>query len=265
MQGWSDPYWTWNVSKYPHIGCITRFSKDAWSPTLLLLHGDPKSLYSLKDHVLVCLQPDEAADRMGLQRKVASVVVELVDTFETVCDFNVEYFPFDTHKCTFDFVAYMQVSKYQIFAEWKIDPMWHYVKHSEWILDHVQPSFKISEDRFGLIKINRSHMSYTFSIRRRSAFYVIALFMPALVLTILTALIFVLPAESGEKISLGVSIVLSFTVFQLLLYDALPKSDRLPIFGEWSLLIVGCIMSIEAKWQIPIPIVFYSFMNYELN
>ena len=78
-------------------------------------------------------------------------------------------------------------------------------------------------------------MTSTLTIRRRTAFYVMALFVPALVLTSLTAVIFLLPAESGEKISLGVSVLISFTVFQLLLYDALPKSETLPLFGEWNL------------------------------
>ena len=51
----------------------------------------------------------------------------------------------------------------------------------------------------------------------------------------LTALLaFVLPPESGEKVSLGVTVLLALTVFLLLVADTLPPlSDSIPLMGKF--------------------------------
>ena len=46
---------------------------------------------------------------------------------------------------------------------------------------------------------------------------------------------FLLPADSGEKISLGVTILLSLTVFQLIVAEQMPPSEDIPIIGEFYL------------------------------
>ena len=38
-------------------------------------------------------------------------------------------------------------------------------------------------------------------------------------------------ADSGEKISLGVTILLSLTVFQLIVAEQMPPSEDIPIIG----------------------------------
>jgi len=40
-------------------------------------------------------------------------------------------------------------------------------------------------------------------------------------------------ADSGEKISLGVTILLSLTVFQLIVAEQMPPSEDIPIIGEF--------------------------------
>ncbi len=47
-----------------------------------------------------------------------------------------------------------------------------------------------------------------------------------------TLLSFFLPAESGEKISLGITVLLSLTVFLLLVAELLPPSGAVPIVGK---------------------------------
>ncbi len=56
-------------------------------------------------------------------------------------------------------------------------------------------------------------------------------------LSILTCLTFYLPTESGEKVSLGLTVLLAFSVFMLLIAEAMPAtSDSIPLIGKLSFL-----------------------------
>ena len=57
--------------------------------------------------------------------------------------------------------------------------------------------------------------------------------MPGIFLTATTLLTFVLPVDSGEKVSLGVTVLLALTVFLLLVADTMPTtSDGIPLLGN---------------------------------
>ena len=56
---------------------------------------------------------------------------------------------------------------------------------------------------------------------------------PAILLTLVSVLVFALPAASGEKISLEISVLLSYSVLMLLVSDIMPKNGKaLPIIGR---------------------------------
>lgn len=46
-------------------------------------------------------------------------------------------------------------------------------------------------------------MTFVITIRRRTLYYALNLLIPCVLLSSMTLLVFVLPADSGEKISLG--------------------------------------------------------------
>lgn len=79
------------------------------------------------------------------------------------------------------------------------------------------------------------HPDITFNItlRRKTLFYTCNLIIPCVGLSFLTVLTFYLPSESGEKISLCISILLSLTVFVLLLNDLIPPTSLVvPLIGK---------------------------------
>ena len=64
-------------------------------------------------------------------------------------------------------------------------------------------------------------------------FYVQNLIVPCLAITITALMQFCLPPECGEKVSLGVTVLLAQTVFLLIVTDTLPpKSDTVSIAGR---------------------------------
>ena len=70
-------------------------------------------------------------------------------------------------------------------------------------------------------------------LRRKTLFYVVNLIIPCVGISFLSVLVFYLPSESGEKISLSISILLSLTVFFLLLAEIIPPTSlSVPLLGK---------------------------------
>lgn len=79
-------------------------------------------------------------------------------------------------------------------------------------------------------------ITFNITIRRRTLFYTINLIMPCVAISCLTVLVFYLPSDSGEKITLSISILLALTVFFLLLSDINPPTSIvIPLIGKYLL------------------------------
>lgn len=76
-------------------------------------------------------------------------------------------------------------------------------------------------------------VTYYLRLKRKPQFYLINLIVPSMLITVMAALGYYLPVESGEKVSLQITVMLSLAVFQLLVADKLPPSaDATPIIGK---------------------------------
>ncbi|KAG9347193.1 hypothetical protein JZ751_006120 [Albula glossodonta] len=80
-------------------------------------------------------------------------------------------------------------------------------------------------------------------MRRRTLYYGLNLLIPCVLISGLALLVFLLPADSGEKISLGITVLLSLTVFMLLVAEIMPAtSDSVPLIAQYfasTMMIVG--------------------------
>ena len=85
---------------------------------------------------------------------------------------------------------------------------------------------------------SESYPDITFSIhmRRKTLFHTVNLIIPCVAISCLTVLVFYLPSDSGEKITLCISILLSLTVFFLLLAEIIPPTSIVvPLIGKYLL------------------------------
>merc|ERR1719189_2235951 len=74
------------------------------------------------------------------------------------------------------------------------------------------------------------------TLRRKTLFYTVNLIIPCVGISFLTVLVFYLPADSGEKVTLCISILLSLTVFFLLLAEIIPPTSlAVPLLGKYLL------------------------------
>lgn len=77
-------------------------------------------------------------------------------------------------------------------------------------------------------------ITYTIHVRRKSLFYTLYLIIPALIITTMVLIGFYLPPESGERMQLGITVLLAMIVFLQFVYQNLPStSDGAPLLGKF--------------------------------
>ncbi|XP_071531407.1 neuronal acetylcholine receptor subunit alpha-7-like isoform X2 [Panulirus ornatus] len=87
-------------------------------------------------------------------------------------------------------------------------------------------------------------ITFVIKLRRRTIYYLYNLVVPCIMISSMTLLGFSLPPDTGEKLTLGVTILLSLTVFHNLVTETLPQvSDAMPVLGTY----FNCIMFMVAS------------------
>ncbi|KAF7994140.1 hypothetical protein HCN44_011409 [Aphidius gifuensis] len=91
-------------------------------------------------------------------------------------------------------------------------------------------------------------VTFTIHIRRRTLYYFFNLIVPCVLISSMALLGFTLPPDSGEKLTLGVTILLSLTVFLNLVAESMPTtSDAVPLIGVTILLSLTVFLNLVAE------------------
>ena len=104
----------------------------------------------------------------------------------------------------------------------------------EW--DLLMVTAKKSEKYYPCCREPYPDITFNITMRRKTLFHTINLIIPCVSISFLTVLVFYLPSDSGEKITLCISILLSLTVFFLLLAEIIPPTSLVvPLIGKYLL------------------------------
>ncbi len=87
----------------------------------------------------------------------------------------------------------------------------NYLPNGEWVLENLVVERNIK--KYTCCENPYLDITYYIVIRRRPLFYIFNMILPCVVITIVALLGFLVPAESGEKVSISVTTLLSLTVF----------------------------------------------------
>ena len=84
-----------------------------------------------------------------------------------------------------------------------------------------------------ILVISNCNLLCYFILSRKPLYYLFNLVLPCVFITATTVLVFYLPPDSGEKVSLGVTVLLALTVFLLMVAEAMPpQSISIPLMGN---------------------------------
>ena len=153
--------------------------------------------------------------------------------FRTTCDIDIAYFPFDEQHCPLLIGAYSYYSSKMNISnrnakisthDFRLNGEWHvYDTDAVWnltVLDCCPGK-------------GYPHVVFILHLRRRNKFYMMNIVLPCVMLSVLIMIGFFLPPDAGEKISLGISVLLAFTVFLLMIADNIPRTSlAIPLMGK---------------------------------
>uniref|UniRef100_A0A8C6PC70 Neuronal acetylcholine receptor subunit alpha-7 n=1 Tax=Nothobranchius furzeri TaxID=105023 RepID=A0A8C6PC70_NOTFU len=218
QMSWFDHYLQWNQSEHPGVKNLRFTTDQIWTPDILLYNSADDDFDStFKTNVLV--------NSSGFAKYLPPGI------FMSTCNVDVRWFPFDIQKCELKFGSWT-------YDGWLLDlqmtdaDISGYMPNGEWDLIGV-PGTR-NEVFYDCCKEPYPDVTFVITIRRRTLYYALNLLIPCVLLSSMTLLIFVLPADSGEKISLGITVLLSLTVFMLLVAEIMPAtSDSVPLIGQY--------------------------------
>lgn len=145
------------------------------------------------------------------------------------------YFPFDQQTCLLKFGSWT-FNGDQVSLDFYLDK--HHVDLSDYWKSGTWDIIEVPGKRNVHNHTKPTQMDITFSItiRRKTLFYTVNLILPTVLISFLCVLVFYLPAEAGEKVTLGISILLSLVVFLLLVSKILPPTSLvLPLIAKYLL------------------------------
>ena len=157
------------------------------------------------------------------------VYKQLVSLFQTSCKANVYKFPFDQQECTIALVNSLSPADYANFSlsAHAID-LDIYFPITDWTLISATATTAYKDYSFKLATV-----TFSFILKRQSTFYVVTMILPSLFLSMIGLMVFPLPPDSGEKVSLNVACLMSFFINQLAISEEFPSSwDAMPVIGE---------------------------------
>ncbi|XP_014786443.1 acetylcholine receptor subunit beta-like 2 [Octopus bimaculoides] len=184
---WTHEMLRWNPLNYKNIS-RTYLRKDMiWIPSITMCNTMKQS--EDKDN------PSEVSVYFN-----GSIEISLIKLLHTYCEINAYTFPFDEHTCNVSMCVSLQELHHA--KRTKLTYKSRQAKHSKW-------DIKFSGGTNGTNYYHYSYVDATMYLRRKCNVGVIAMLIPTIMLTILTAFIFLLPPESGEKVTLATTIFLS--------------------------------------------------------
>ena len=206
---WFDEYLSWDAS---HYGGVTSFlfpQKNVWLPDMIIENSI------------------ESQKQMGYDQNVVrvensgAVVWSINQVVKTGCDIDVTFYPFDTQTCVIIISTWMSTQDdIQIFPDANSDGI---------LLDEYSPSGTwdiVSNEREHLInKNNNTRLFFTLKLKRRRTYYVLNIILPVLFLSFTASMVFFLPADAGEKIGMGITVLLAFAVYLTIIADNTPQTS----------------------------------------
>ncbi|XP_027009038.1 neuronal acetylcholine receptor subunit alpha-7a isoform X3 [Tachysurus fulvidraco] len=211
---WFDHYLKWNVSEYPGVTSVRFPDSQIWKPDILL-YNSADERFDATFHTNVLVSSNGACQYLP------------PGIFKSTCHIDVRWFPFDVQRCDLKFGSWT-------YGGWSLDlqmieaDITGYIANGEW--DLVEVPGRRNERFYDCCKEPYPDVTFTVVMRRRTLYYGLNLLIPCVLISTLALLVFLLPADSGEKISLGITVLLSLTVFMLLVAEIMPAtSDSVPL------------------------------------
>ncbi|XP_008550877.2 acetylcholine receptor subunit beta-like 1 [Microplitis demolitor] len=219
---WNDYQLQWDEADYGGINVLRLPPDKVWKPDIVLFNNADGN-YEVRYKSNVLIYP------------TGEVLWVPPAIYQSSCTIDVTYFPFDQQTCVMKFGSWTfngdQVSL-ALYNNKNFVDLSDYWKSGTWDIISVPAYLNVYKGDFP----TETDITFYIIIRRKTLFYTVNLILPTVLISFLCVLVFYLPAEAGEKVTLGISILLSLVVFLLLVSKILPPTSLvLPLIAKYLL------------------------------
>lgn len=207
QMSWTDLDLTWNPADFANQQNLHVTPGDIWTPKLMVTNSADSISTDSNYNVYIYF--------------TGFVMMETFSIYRVTCDINVKNYPFDEQRCKmtispeygYGFGINPKVTDIPLDKYFSVNGEWE-------LLDTKASLMEISQTG-----IDHSYAEFTMILKRQSDFYVVSVIFPMTLLSVMNSFVFILPAESGEKISYLISIFVSHAVFLNYINDVMPKTS----------------------------------------
>ena len=205
---WIDDRMTWEPETYGGIKSVTISSEKVWVPRLVIANG-------AESIAPISTKPSDVVFHYdGLAKWTPDCVIK------TLCYMEIPAYPFDIHGCHIEIVPYRGMNELLFTTMMFTIGTTHFQEDTEWALINTHADFELPDD------ISLFPMAYfEVQFKRKPIFLVVYIVIPAAFLSVLNPVVFLMPVGSGERVSVSISVLLSFAVFQGLLGKIIPQTS----------------------------------------
>ncbi|XP_031566330.1 neuronal acetylcholine receptor subunit alpha-10-like isoform X2 [Actinia tenebrosa] len=228
-QMWENPFLTWDPKEYGNVTSINVHPGMVWKPDLVLYNnigiGRTGALYSFDTKVTL--------EHNGKNSWFAPTQIQ------SICKIDITYFPFDTQHCSLVIGSWTYPGNaLNLVQQRNQSDLSKYTLSGEW--DLLSAPVQRNVVKYACCKYPYIDITYYIHVRRKVLFYLSNLILPSIVLTILTVFSFYLPPESGERVSLVITILLGLTVFMLVFTESVPNtSEVIPLIAKYTIIVMS--------------------------
>ncbi|KAG5853324.1 hypothetical protein ANANG_G00071990 [Anguilla anguilla] len=237
---WTDYRLSWDPAEHDGMDVIRIPAAKVWLPDIVLINNNDGVFdVSLRVHVQA--------------RSDGRVTWSPPALYRSSCGVKVTYYPFDWQNCSLVFHSFTYDSS-EVDLQHALDEDGREIREVEydagfsgeegwvpkprapsppprgspvpvqpekweWIIRH-QPSRK------NVVRAeNYEDITFYLIIERKPLYYVFNIIIPCILITVIAIFNFYLPPDAGEKMGLSINVLLTLTVFLLLLADKVPETS----------------------------------------
>ncbi|KAM8842013.1 neuronal acetylcholine receptor subunit beta-2-like [Synchiropus picturatus] len=217
FQEWNDYRLRWDPEKYGGIKKLRIPSKHIWLPDIVL-YNNADGVYEVSFYCNAVVS--NTGDIFWLPPAI----------YKSACAIEVQNFPFDQQNCTMKFRSWTyDHTELDLILTSDYASRDDFTPSGEW--DIVSLPARKNEDPNDITYLD---ITYDFVIQRKPLFYTINMIIPCILITSLAILVFYLPSDCGEKMTLCISVLLALTVFLLLISKIVPPTSlAVPLIGKY--------------------------------
>jgi hypothetical protein len=199
---WKDEFLAWDkVNEYEEVDELYFPQNSIWKPDIALQNSFSNIEEMGEPFIYITVTYD------GNVSWVPFAV------FETNCDADITYFPFDRQRCKLTIVTWSFGSKLAALSKLGTGVNEPRVQSSGWTVMNMYANSTVDK------------IVFTIMLKRKPLTIIINILIPVVLMVTINMFVLLLPIDSGERNGLAVTFLLALTVFLTIVSDSIPDDS----------------------------------------